>query len=60
MVKPPDINQTTIDEWRKLGFFYDHEDKDGYWKFIGSVSGLLKFCGLIDQYVSNPNNNPEA
>ena len=52
-----DINQSTREEWRKLGFFYDHDDKTATWKFVGSKSGLLKFCDIIESFTADPANN---
>ena len=56
MNKALNINQSTTDEWRKFGFYYDHDDKNGCWRFVGSVSGLLKFCDILDAFVADPDN----
>ena len=54
-----DFDQQTIYEWRDLGFHYDQDDNCGSpkWRFHGSKVGLNNFALLLDEYVSNPNND---
>jgi hypothetical protein len=51
------VNDTTIREWRELGFFYDRDDVCHEWKFIGSREGLLQFVNLLQKYAANPRND---
>ena len=53
----PKVDEATRREWRELGFFYDYDKKEAYWRLVGSRDGLLKFCELLSQYASNPKNN---
>jgi hypothetical protein len=47
-------NETTRDEWRELGFFYDQDETVKVWRFIGSKQGLRQFVKLLRQYVGDP------
>lgn len=49
-------NKTIIDEWRKLGFYYETNDKLRQWVLTGSRDGLLNFHAILKDYVSNPQN----
>ena len=51
-----DLNRTTRQEWRELGFFYDRDDETRAWRLIGSRSGVLRFCDVLRQYVADPRN----
>ena len=53
------IEQTLINEWRKLGFYYDSDNRleINQWRFFGSKQGLQNFVTLLDNYINNPNNN---
>lgn len=57
--KKVDIDQMLIDEWRRLGFFYDFDDRlsINQWRFYGSKQGLHYFGQLLEDYAHNPNNN---
>lgn len=33
--------------WRELGFFYEYDNKNARWRFIGSRRGLRNFCGML-------------
>jgi hypothetical protein len=59
MNKKVNIDQMMIDEWRKLGFYYDFDERVSVnqWRFYGSKKGLLNFVKLLDEYVSNPKND---
>jgi hypothetical protein len=46
----------TIEEWRELGFFYEHIDEDNCWLFIGSFAGIYQLCHILKQYAGNPKN----
>jgi hypothetical protein len=37
-------------EWNDLGFYYDRDDEKASWLIVGSKSGILKFCKLLDDY----------
>lgn len=47
-------NETTRDEWRELGFFYDKNEAEQVWRFVGSKEGLWQFVKLLRQYVADP------
>jgi hypothetical protein len=49
-------NQHTREEWRELGFFYDYNKELSRWLLVGSLSGLLKFRDLLNEYVAEPVN----
>jgi hypothetical protein len=47
-------NQTTRDEWRELGFYYDFDEVTALWRLIGSRNGLLHFRDLLLAYANDP------
>ena len=49
-------NRATRREWRELGFFYDRDDQNKFWKLTGSRSGLLRFRDILLSYVADPRN----
>jgi hypothetical protein len=51
-----EINELTKEEWRELGFFYDQDKSARCWRLVGSRSGLLNFCTLLDDYAANERN----
>lgn len=50
-------NQATAREWRELGFFYDRDDENKWWRLVGSRAGLLRFCDALLLYATDPNND---
>jgi hypothetical protein len=56
--QPYDVDQFVVDEWRKLGFYYDFDDRVSVnqWRFYGSREGLQHFVTLLDHYTANVNN----
>ncbi|TAL77581.1 MAG: hypothetical protein EPN75_12485 [Beijerinckiaceae bacterium] len=48
------VNEATRREWRKLGFFYDRDDKTKEWLIRGSRAGLLEFSRILLEYSRNP------
>jgi hypothetical protein len=55
--KPPAAQLTTgqiKQEWRKLGFFCELDDRDRTWTLTGSRAGLLHFRDLLLAYVADP------
>lgn len=46
--------QAARDEWRKLGFFYGVDQRQQFWRLVGSKSGLMKFTDLLAVYASDP------
>jgi hypothetical protein len=51
-----DIDQMLKEDWRELGFFYDHDKDLRSWQLTGSRSGLLNFCTRLKNYVAKPGN----
>jgi hypothetical protein len=51
------LDKQTIEEWDKLGFYYEYEDGFKQWRFFGSKIGLQKFSVLIKSYASNLSND---
>ncbi len=49
-------NQSTVEEWSELGFFYDVDDEEKEWLFVGSLNGLSKFSDLLENYVADKRN----
>lgn len=43
-------------QWRKLGFFCELDDRDRTWTLTGSRTGLLRFRDLLLAYVADPKN----
>ena len=41
-------------QWRKLGFFCELDDRDRTWTLTGSREGLLRFRDLLVEYVADP------
>lgn len=48
-----EIDGLMMEDWRELGFFYDHDKDARCWRLIGSRSGLLRFCAILNEYVAN-------
>jgi hypothetical protein len=48
------VNRHTREEWRGLGFYYEH--RDGRWVFVGAPSGLRAFPRLLRAYAGGPRN----
>lgn len=53
---PVDVDAMTRDEWRELGFFYDHDASAKTWKITGSRAGIRGFAQLLRDYVAAPAN----
>lgn len=51
------LQEITKEDWRELGFFYEQDENEKHWNFIGSRSGLLQFTSILDKYCSNPQND---
>ena len=47
-------------QWRKLGFFCELDDKDRLWVLTGSRAGLLYFPDLVLGYVNDPKNSVDG
>ena len=45
---------TMRDEWRKLGFFYQCDQRQRMWRLVGSKSGLMSVKDLLTAYVADP------
>ena len=56
MVLSEVTKQHTIKEWRELGFFCDLDEDAKTWRFIGSLTGLRKFCNLLNEYTLDKKN----
>jgi hypothetical protein len=52
-----EVNQSTRQEWRDLGFFYDLNTGAREWRILGSADGLLLFANLLGEYAENSNND---
>ena len=46
------VNQLTREEWRDLGFYYEH--REGRWVFVGAPSGPQGFPRLLRAYAEDP------
>ena len=53
-------NQATRTEWRNLGFFYEVNELERHWRFIGSRAGLGRFAELLDRYCADPDNSASS
>jgi hypothetical protein len=53
-----ELNEQTKDEWRELGFFYDYDKTNSFWRLVGSRQGLLKFCDILNEYAADERNAP--
>lgn len=53
-----EIDEQTREEWRDLGFFYDLDKDARTWRIVASRAGLLKFCSILNEYVSDERNAP--
>lgn len=47
-------------QWRKLGFFCELDDKERLWVLTGSRAGLLYFPDLVLGYVNDPKNSVDG
>ncbi len=47
-------NRNTRREWRELGFYYEHQNRQ--WRLVGSKAGLSSFSRLLREYVNDPRN----
>lgn len=56
--KLKNINQSIVDGWRALDFYYYTDDSSSInqWQFWGSKKGLQNFINLLDEYTNNPEN----
>jgi len=45
------------DEWRKLGFYYETNDKLRQWILTGSRDGLVNFHAILTEYINDPQND---
>ena len=52
----PEMDETTRQEWRELGFFYEYDKETSSWRLLGSRDGLSKFVEILESYVANPRN----
>lgn len=48
---------STRNEWRKLGFYYDIRDDEKQWYMAGSKEGLLNFYNILVHYVADPHHD---
>ena len=55
-MKNAHMDQVTRDEWRQLGFFYDYDEHNMCWRFVGSRDGLMRFVEILESYAANPGN----
>jgi hypothetical protein len=49
-------NALTREEWRELGFFYDMNKEQRFWRVRGSVQGLLGLCRMLRDYARDERN----
>lgn len=42
--------KSSEDQWRTLGFFYDVNEEQKQWIFIGSKNGLMNFHAILNEY----------
>lgn len=54
--KKAKLKRDTEEEWRELGFYYDYDKGAKSWRLVGSCSGLLKFCDLLEVYSQDSRN----
>jgi len=50
-----DMGESIAEQWRKLGFWYDHTEEAG-WELRGSKEGLLRFVSALRRYATHPAN----
>ncbi|WP_243359534.1 hypothetical protein [Fundidesulfovibrio terrae] len=51
IIKMRSVGNKSIEyQWRKLGFFYDVDEEQKQWIFVGSKSGLLKLHAILNEY----------
>ena len=57
--QPINLDQLMIDEWRELGFYYDHDDRMevNQWRFFASKKGLQSIVSLLGKYTANQRND---
>lgn len=47
-------------QWRRLGFFCELDDRDRTWTLTGSREGLLRFRDLLLAYVADPKHDLQS
>jgi hypothetical protein len=47
-------------QWRRLGFFCELDDRDRTWTLTGSREGLLRFRDLLLDYVAEPKHDLQS
>ena len=52
-----DIIESTIQEWRDLGFHYDRDDDRRHWTITGAISGIERFVDILRQFADDPRND---
>jgi hypothetical protein len=53
-VPSEEVNETTREEWRELGFYYERDDSLRHWSILGTRQGLLAFARSIREYALAP------
>ncbi|KAA5532959.1 hypothetical protein FYK55_28740 [Roseiconus nitratireducens] len=52
-----DIIESTIQEWRDLGFHYDRDDDRRLWTITGAISGIERFADILRQFANDSRND---
>jgi len=55
--KKYDFDEHYKREWRELGFYYDYDEQNHCWRFVGNKLGILNFCSILKNYISTPSKN---
>lgn len=50
------VKNITKEDWRTLGYYFECDDINKKWKFIGSKNGLGYFILYLERYINNPKN----
>ena len=51
------LDQSISEAWRDLGFYYEFNETDSQWQFVGSKEGLAQFVRLLRDYAADPQNS---
>lgn len=50
------VKNITKEDWRSLGYYFECDDINKKWIFVGSKNGLGYFNLYLEQYIHNPKN----
>jgi hypothetical protein len=50
-------DQLIRSQWRELGFYFRHDERERRYRFAGSKEGLARFCQILTKYAQEDYND---